>query len=66
MTKSYKPKCNYNEQIDEEYLQSQNQEKIKLEEILQRVERRKEVGENIRKKKHYVIDEKLQEKEWTE
>ena len=60
MAKNYKPTCNYNEQMDEEYFQTQNQEKLKMEEILQRVERMKEVGEDIRKKKRYVIDEKLQ------
>lgn len=62
MAKNYKPSyvSNFSEMIDEENLQFMEKEQIKKEKILQRVEKRKEIGEDIRKKKHYEIDEKLQ------
>ena len=62
MAKNYKPSyvsC-YSEMIDEENMKFLEKERIKKDEILQRVEKRKEIGEDIRKKKHYEIDEKLQ------
>ena len=62
MAKNFKPSyfSSYSEMIEEENLKNMEKEKIKKDEILQRVEKRKEIGEDIRKKKHYEIDEKLQ------
>ena len=62
MAKNFKPSyfSSYSEMIEEENLKNMEKERIKKDEILQRVEKRKEIGEDIRKKKHYEIDEKLQ------
>jgi len=62
MAKNYKPSyvSSYSEMIDEENMKYLEKERIKKDEILQRVEKRKEIGEDIRKKKHYEIDENLQ------
>jgi hypothetical protein len=62
MAKNFKPSyiSTYSEMIDEENMKNMEKERIKKDEILQRVEKRKEIGEDIRKKKHYEIDENLQ------
>ena len=62
MAKNFKPSyiSNYSEMIEEENLKFMENERKKKDEILQRVEKRKETGEKIRKTKHYETDEILQ------